>query len=133
MLVLYYFKLKNLKFLMDKLKRNWKNILLILFILFGMSKCTQSCNRQSTINKQTEQIEHLDSTITVLKADTLQKAHIIDIMTEQLNTANEKVNLAVSKSETAKANEETAAANAARAKAERDAAVARAKANSLRN
>lgn len=113
--------------MIDKIKTHWKEILIVLFLLFGMNKCTQSCNRQTVINKQTIEMQKMDSTITVLKNDTLEKAHKIDLLYEQINTANEKVNLAVSKSETAKANEETAKANAAKARAEREAAAAKAK------
>lgn len=69
---------KNLKTTMlDKIKKNWKNILIIVLILFGFNKCTQSCNRQTKIDKQTVNIEQLDSTlkeknseITSLKRDT---------------------------------------------------------------
>ena len=111
--------------LMKKIKQYWKEILIAVFLLFSMNKCTQSCNRQSVINNQSKQIERLDSVVNVLKADTLEKLHKIEILQEQINTANERVNVAVSKSETAKANEETAKANAAKAKAERDAIKAR--------
>ena len=110
---------------MKKIKQYWKEILIAVFLLFSMNKCTQSCNRQSVINRQHKQIEQLDSTINMLKVDTLEKFHKIELLHEQINTANEKVNVAVSKSETAKANEETAKANAAKAKAERDALKAR--------
>ena len=30
---------------MEFIKKNWKNILIGLLALFGLSKCTQSCNR----------------------------------------------------------------------------------------
>lgn len=111
---------------MKRIKQYWKEILIGILVLFGMNKCTQSCNRQTIINKQCTELNKLDSTILLLKADTLKKAHRIEVLIEQINTANEKVNVAVSKSETAKANEETAKAKAEKAKAERDAARARA-------
>ena len=110
---------------MKKIKQYWKEILIAVFLLFSMNKCTQSCNRQSVINRQHKQIEQLDSIVNVLKADTLEKFHKIELLHEQINTANERVNVAVSKSETAKDNEETAKANAAKAKAEQDALKAR--------
>lgn len=63
--------------MLDKIKKNWKNILIIVLILFGFNKCTQSCNRQIKIDDQTVNIEQLDSTlkeknseITSLKRDT---------------------------------------------------------------
>ena len=49
--------------MLDKLKKNWKNILIIVLILFGLNKCTQSCNRQTKIDEQTTKIEQLDSTL----------------------------------------------------------------------
>lgn len=41
------------------IKHNWKNILLIIFILFSLNRCTVACNRSY-------QIEHSEHTITVL-------------------------------------------------------------------
>ena len=49
--------------MLDKLKKNWKNILIIVLILFGLNKCTQSCNRQTKIDEQTVKIKQLDSTL----------------------------------------------------------------------
>ena len=105
--------------MIEKIKKNWKNILLVIVAFFALNKCTQSCNRQTTIDKQSTQIETLDSIITALKADTLAKAHRIDVLCEQINTANEKVNVASANAATAKANEETAKANADKARAEK--------------
>jgi len=48
----------------DKVKRNWKNIVLILLLLFSLSKCTSSCNKQREINKMEYQIVQMDSVIT---------------------------------------------------------------------
>lgn len=46
---------------MNKLKKNWKEILIILLILFGMNKCTVSCNRGSKLNKANKEIAYKDS------------------------------------------------------------------------
>lgn len=55
---------KNIKpTMLDKIKKNWKTILIIVLILFSLNKCTQSCNRQSKIDKQNVKIEQLDSTL----------------------------------------------------------------------
>lgn len=48
----------------EKLKANWKNIVLILLILFSFSKCTSSCSRGKKIDKLNYQIEQRDSIIT---------------------------------------------------------------------
>ena len=54
---------KENKFL-DTLKRNWKNIVLILLILFSFSKCTSSCSRGKEIDRLNYQIVQMDSVIT---------------------------------------------------------------------
>lgn len=46
---------------MKKLKKNWKEILIVLLILFGMNKCTVSCNRGSKLNKANKEILYKDS------------------------------------------------------------------------
>ena len=49
--------------MLDKIKKNWKTILIIVLTLFSLNKCTQSCNRQSKIDKQNVKIEQLESTL----------------------------------------------------------------------
>lgn len=49
--------------MLDKIKKNWKIILIVILIVFGLNKCTQSCNRQTKIDKQKVKIEQLDSTL----------------------------------------------------------------------
>ena len=49
--------------MLDKIKKNWKTMLIAILILFGLNKCTQSCNRQTKIDEQTVKIEQLDSTL----------------------------------------------------------------------
>lgn len=46
---------------MNKLKKNWKEILIAILILFGMNKCTVSCNRASKLNKANKEIVYKDS------------------------------------------------------------------------
>ena len=55
--------IQNKETLMDKIKRNWKNILLIILILFSVSKCTSSCTRGKQIDKLNYQIVQMDSVI----------------------------------------------------------------------
>lgn len=54
---------KDNKFI-DTIKRNWKNVLLIILLLFSLSKCTSSCTRGRTIDKLNYQIVQMDSIIT---------------------------------------------------------------------
>lgn len=46
---------------MNKLKKNWKEILIAILVLFGMNKCTVSCNRESKLNKANKEILYKDS------------------------------------------------------------------------
>ena len=55
--------MQNKETLIDKIKRNWKNILLIILILFSVSKCTSSCTRGKQIDKLNCQIVQMDSVI----------------------------------------------------------------------
>ncbi|MBQ3415509.1 MAG: hypothetical protein IJH39_09250 [Clostridia bacterium] len=56
-------EVKENKFL-DTLKKNWKNIVLILLVLFSFSKCTSSCSRGKQIDRLNYQIVQMDSVIT---------------------------------------------------------------------
>jgi len=48
---------------METIKKNWKIIVIVFLILFGMNKCTVSCNRSTTINKQQVELLQKDSII----------------------------------------------------------------------
>ena len=48
---------------MEFIKKNWKNILIVLLVLFGMNKCTVSCNRGTKIDKQQIELVQKDSII----------------------------------------------------------------------
>ena len=54
---------------MEYIKKHWKNILLIVLLLFSLSKCTQSCNRAGTIDKMESENAEL-----VVKKDSIIKA-----------------------------------------------------------
>lgn len=49
---------------LDKLKKNWKIIVIIILMLFSVSKCTSSCNRGHEIDRLNYQIVQMDSVIT---------------------------------------------------------------------
>jgi len=55
---------------MEFVKKNWKIILIVLLILFGMNKCTVSCNRSTKIDKQQIELVQKDSIIKA-QADSL--------------------------------------------------------------
>lgn len=55
---------------MEFVKKNWKIILIVLLILFGMNKCTVSCNRSTKIDRQQIELVQKDSIIKA-QADSL--------------------------------------------------------------
>ena len=65
---------------MEKIKKNWQIIAIVLLLLFGMSKCTQSCNRSAEISKNVVTIEKKDSLIKVLKDSVVTLNHKIDLL-----------------------------------------------------
>lgn len=73
---------------MEKIKKYWREILIGILVLFGMNKCTQSCNRGIIIEHNIQEIHKLDSTITQLSKDTLYLKHQLELSDERINTAN---------------------------------------------
>ena len=65
---------------MEKIKKNWQIIAIVLLLVFGMSKCTQSCNRSLEIDKNVVTIEKKDSLIKVLKDSVVTLNHKIDLL-----------------------------------------------------
>lgn len=65
---------------MKKIKKNWHIIVIVILLLFGMSKCTQSCNRSTEINKNITTIEQKDSLIKVLNDSIVVLNHKIDLL-----------------------------------------------------
>lgn len=101
---------------MEKIKKNWQIILIIVLILFSMSKCTTSCNRGGEIKKLNNKIEQMDSTY-IHDVDSLttivnKQSHEIDILNERLTGAT-NLNSAVSaeREKTNEANNRAAEAN----------------------
>lgn len=70
---------------MEKIKKNWHIIVIVLLLFFGLSKCTQSCNRSTTIDMNNKTIEQKDSVIKVLNDSIVSLNHQIDL----LNNDNE--------------------------------------------
>ena len=68
---------------MEIIKKNIKNIVIALLVLFGLSKCTQSCNRAGMIDK--------------LKADTEvsvhQKDSIIKVLSDSCAVLNTTIKI----------------------------------------
>lgn len=54
--------------MIEKIKNNWKNILLAILVIFSLNKCTQSCNRENRINELESTAEYQDSAIISYKS-----------------------------------------------------------------
>ena len=65
---------------MEKIKKNWHIIVIVILLLFGMSKCTQSCNRSTEINRNITTIEQKDSLIKILEDSVVTLNHKIDLL-----------------------------------------------------
>jgi len=52
---------------MEKLKKNWKIILISLLVVFSLNKCTVACNRGTKVNKQQAELAQKDSLIKIQK------------------------------------------------------------------
>lgn len=50
----------------EKLKKNWKTILIVLLVLFSLNKCTVSCNRGQKLSKVNKELVQKDSSIKVM-------------------------------------------------------------------
>lgn len=71
--------------MIEKIKKNWKVILICILVLFGMNKCTVSCNRQYEIDRLNMQIVHMDSTY---KYDVSKRDTKIELLTDSLDDLN---------------------------------------------
>ena len=54
---------------MEFIKKKWQIIVIVLLVLFGMNKCTVSCNRATKIDKQQIELVQKDSIINKQKED----------------------------------------------------------------
>ena len=65
----------------DKIKQHWKVILLCLFAVLWMNRCSVACSRESKIEKLEDQVEHRDSLL-------VERDSIIREMTFELDMKN---------------------------------------------
>ena len=65
----------------EKIKQHWKVILLCLFVVLWMNKCSVACSRESKIEKLEEQVEQRDSLLS-------KRDSIIREMTFELDMKN---------------------------------------------
>ena len=65
----------------DKIKQHWKVILLCLFVVLWMNRCSVACSRESKIEKLEDQVEQRDSLLS-------KRDSIIREMTFELDMKN---------------------------------------------
>lgn len=65
----------------DKIKQHWKVILLCLFVVLWMNRCSVACSRESKIEKLEDQVEQRDSLLS-------KRDSIIREMTYELDMKN---------------------------------------------
>lgn len=51
--------------MINKIKKYYKEILIVIFVIFSMNKCAQSCNRAQKINTLENKVLSLDSVIDI--------------------------------------------------------------------
>lgn len=82
---------------MDWLKNYWKEVVIGILVIFGLNKCTQSCNRQTTIDEKVSQITVIentkDSVINVLN-DSIGKLNIrLQVYEEKVAGLNQALSI----------------------------------------
>jgi len=78
---------------MNKIKKYWKEILLVFLCLCFLHKCTQSCNRQREINNVNIEINSRDSVITVLNDSIKLLNTEIQVYEEKISGLNNALNI----------------------------------------
>ena len=63
---------------MDWLKNHWKEVVIGILVIFGLNKCTQSCNRQTTIDEKVSQVTVIENT----------KDSVINILNDSIGKLN---------------------------------------------
>ena len=78
----------------DFLNKHWKNIIIVILVLFSLNKCTVSCNRGNKIKQTNIEIAQRDSVITDMNDTIKHLKSEIQILNEKLtgiqNVANAK-------------------------------------------
>lgn len=82
---------------MDWIKQHWKEIVIGLLVVFGLNKCTQSCNRATQIDEKVTEItvmqNNKDSIINVLN-DSIGKLNIrLQVYEEKVAGLNQALSI----------------------------------------
>lgn len=87
----------------ETIKRKWYIIVIAILLLFSLNKCTQSCNRATTIDENTKTIAQRDSVIAslndsivklnqqieLLNNDKVNQQKLVDTQQDAINKINE--------------------------------------------
>ena len=72
----------------DKIKQHWKVILLCLFVVLWMNRCSVACSRESKIEKLEDQVEQCDSLLS--KRDSIIREMTFELDMKNALLASEK-------------------------------------------
>ena len=72
----------------EKIKKNWYIIVIVILLIFGMNKCTTSCNRGHEINNLKREVSKRDSLLQNLSDTLYNKVHQIEMLELELKGAN---------------------------------------------
>ena len=72
----------------DKIKQHWKVILLCLFVVLWMNRCSVACSREPKIEKLEEQVEQRDSLLS--KRDSIIREMTFELDMKNALLASEK-------------------------------------------
>lgn len=70
---------------MDKLKKNWKILVIIILAIFALNKCTVSCNRSNELNNVKQTVIQKDSVISLQKDSIITLNNTIKLYEEKVN------------------------------------------------
>ena len=82
---------------MEWLKKHFKEIIIVLLVLFGLNKCTQSCSRGTELeNAKTEIITNKHSSDSVIQVlnDSINQLNIrIQVYEEKISGLNQAISI----------------------------------------
>ena len=70
----------------DKIKQHWKVILLCLFVVLWMNRCSVACSRESKIEKLEDQVEQRDSLLSKRDSIIREMAYELDMKNALLDS-----------------------------------------------
>lgn len=78
---------------MEWIKAHIREIVIVLLVLFSLSKCTQSCNRATEIDQKTMEITALDSTLKVANDSINSLNTVIKVYEEKVAGLNQSLSI----------------------------------------